>query len=76
MPFWGGVGGLLGSHHIWPRSGHGFQQDGGGGELATPTTMWALRGFLVLIGYYHKFIKAYGEVAAPLTKLLKKEAFA
>ena len=40
-----------------------------------PRSARGLCGFLGLAGYYRRFIKDYGAIAAPLTQLLRRDAF-
>jgi hypothetical protein len=44
-------------------------------EWSKPKSISKLRGFMGLTGYYHRFIKNYAHITAPLTNLLKKNSF-
>ena len=42
----------------------------------TPWSTRGLRGFLGLVGYYRKYIRDFDVIVAPLTRLLRQDAFA
>ncbi|GKD53681.1 hypothetical protein Tco_1287068, partial [Tanacetum coccineum] len=44
-------------------------------DWPTPRNAKGVRGFLGLAGYYQKFIKNFGTIAAPLHKLVGKSLF-
>jgi hypothetical protein len=75
MCFW-----CLRSRILGSSSGKGWHQGGlkkidATQDWSHPKTLKIFCGFFGLTGYYRKFIKNYGKIAAPLTALLKKNSF-
>ena len=42
-------------------------------SMSPPTNVQMLRAMLVHMGYYHKFIKGYVVITAPMENLIKKD---
>jgi hypothetical protein len=42
-------------------------------EWNSPKNAKEIRGFLVMVGYYRRFIERFSKIAGPMTKLLKKK---
>jgi hypothetical protein len=64
--------------HVISAAGVAMDADKVAAIAAWPTlhSPRALRGFLGLAGYYQKFIRDFGLIASPLTRLLHRDAFA
>lgn len=41
-------------------------------KYSIPRTVWKIKSFLGLIGYYRRFIQNFAHIVSPMTKCLKK----
>ena len=63
------LGHILSATGIWPLPSktHAIQ------NMNPPTTPKQVRAFLVLVGYYRKFIRGFTKIARPLTLLTRQQ---
>ena len=62
---------IMGCHDVWIDSKKIQSMN----DWSCPKTLKRLKGFLGLTRYYKKFVRNYGKIVGPLTRLLKKNPF-
>jgi len=74
---WADRDALLGAHHIGTDGVKVHEEKIWAiWDWPEPRDVTTLRGFLGICTYYRKFVKGFSQLAAPLTNLTKKGAFA
>ena len=67
------LGEILGAHSVSIRSISKPREGRGCDELGETKSVFEIRSFLGLAGYYRRFIEDFSRLAAPMTKLTRKE---
>jgi hypothetical protein len=64
---------FLESCHFGRRNVYGFKQGSRYVKMECPASVADIHSFLVLVGYYRKFIEGFPKIAKPMTELLGKD---